>query len=233
MCQYWTRERSAQAGSDEAIREYRSTRTGGHRFLVGPSLLLRKKGTKGNGLYYAGTLGGELDLYTGQHIGRVEGTTLDEIVTECDWHHACNVMLHRDGRDGYAPNEYCIIVRRRGWSEEDAAATPGWRLVDMRGQGRDAELSATPASPFAYLNSSHGTGARARLAIDPAGDVIATPSAIGEGGAPTITGDPLALAEATELVWSYDHRHRGCPRAASPKSTNPPGRGAERSRRGA
>jgi len=216
VCRLWTQARSAQAGSDAPIREYQSTHANGHCFLVGPSLLLGSRGIRGDGLYYAGTKGGDLDLHTGDLLGRVEGTTLDEIETECDWQHACGVMLHRGGRDGRAPNAYCIIIRRHGWSDTNKAAAPGWRLVDMRGQGRGVEHSANPASPFAFMNSTSGIGVRARLTVDFEGRVFATPTSAGIGGVPTLTGSTVALAEATELVWDYEFEHPNSPSVVSP-----------------
>ena len=200
-CRRWTQAWAAQAGSDGPVREYQSTHANGHCFLVGPSRLLASKDTPGDGLYYAGSTGGDLDLHAGDFLGHIEGATLDEVETECSWQHACDEMLRRGGRDGRAPNAFCIIIRRRGWSDTDKAAAPGWRLVDMHGQGHGTEH---PASPFAFANSTSGLGVRARLTVDFKGRVFATPTAAGIGGAPTLTGSRVALTEATELVWDYE-----------------------------
>ena len=112
-CWLWTPAWAAQTGTDGPVREYQSTHADGHRFLVGPSLLLGDEDIPGDGLYYAGAMGGGSDLHAGDFLGRIEGITLDEVETECDWQHACDVMLHRGGRDGRAPNAFCIIICER------------------------------------------------------------------------------------------------------------------------
>jgi len=227
-CWLWTPAWAAQAGTDGPVREYQSTRADGHRFLVGPSLLLGDEDIPGDGLYYAGAMGGGSDLHAGDLLGRIEGITLDEVETECDWQHACDVMLHRGGRDGRAPNAFCIIIRRRGWSDTDRAAAPGWRLVDMHGQEHG---TGHPASPFAFANSTSGLGVRARLTVDFEGRVFATPTSAGIGGAPTLTGSRVALTKATELVWDYGlpgGLPGASPWAPGPPNTDPDGAPSDR-----
>ena len=90
----------------------------------------------------------------------------------------------------------------------------------MRGQGRGTEHSATPASPFAFMNSTSGMGVRARLTVNFEGRVLATPTSAGIGGAPTLTGSRVALTEATELVWHYELP--GSPPGSSPWVPAPP-----------